>query len=129
MENIPENSPVSQKTSFLQSMVKAEKVSQEGSAVIDQMRGHALKHLTDLDKRKRNEEAAIAEEIKRKQEEIEEILRKKKEEEQLKRLEFAEEKINEENEGNKGADKEKPTKINDGSTRNTSRNKRKTNKH
>ena len=81
-----ENTTESQKKSFLKSMIKAEKISQEGSAILDQVRGHALKHLSDLDIRKKEEEAAIAEEIKKKQEEIEEILRKKKEEEQLKRL-------------------------------------------
>ena len=54
-----ENTTESQKKSFLKSMIKAEKISQEGSAILDQVRGHALKHLSDLDIRKKEEEADI----------------------------------------------------------------------
>ena len=91
----------------MQSMIKAEKVSQTGSKVIEQVRNHSLKYLSDLDENKKKEERAIALELEKKQKEIEVILRKKKEEEHLKRLEFEEERIKEENERMKLAAEEK----------------------
>ena len=90
----------------MQSMLKAEKVSQRSTSIIDQARTHSDISLPNLNEKK-TDETAIAWELQRKQREIEDILNKKKEEEQLKRLEFEEERIKEENEKLKTAAEEK----------------------
>ena len=96
-----------EKRNFMESMLKAEKISQDTTSLIDNVRNHSLKHLSDLNETKKKEETAIALELQKKQKEIEDILRKKREEEHLKRLEFEEERIKEENEKLKLAAEEK----------------------
>ena len=91
----------------MESMLKAENISQDTTSLIDNVRNHSLKHLSDLNETKKKEETAIALELQKKQKEIEDILRKKREEEHLKRLEFEEERIKEENEKLKLAAEEK----------------------
>ena len=98
--------PKLHKKTFMQSMLKAEKISQNSTSMIDQARTHCdirLQNVSD----KKTDEAAISRELQKKQQEIENILNKKKEEEQLKRLEFEEERIKEENEKLKTAAEEK----------------------
>ena len=82
--------PKLHKKTFMQSMLKAEKISQDSTSMIDQARAHCDIHLPNMGEKK-TDEAAISMELQRKQQEIENILIKKKEEEQLKRLEFEEE--------------------------------------
>ena len=95
------------KQSFLQSMLKAEQISKESSVISDIARLHSpMTTLEDKNKRKK-EDFAIAQELHKKQEEIENILKKKRDEEQIKRLEFEEERIKEENEKLKLAAEEK----------------------
>ena len=98
--------PKQQKKNFMHSMLKAERISQSSTSIIDQARTHCDKQIPSISAKK-SEEAAIAKELQRKQQEIEIILNKKKEEEQLKRLEFEEERIKEENEKLKIAAEEK----------------------
>ena len=98
--------PKLHKKTFMQSMLKAEKISQDSISMIDQARAHCDIHLPNMGEKK-TDEAAISMELQRKQQEIENILIKKKEEEQLKRLEFEEERIKEENEKLKTAAEEK----------------------
>ena len=101
-----QRTPKLHKKTFMQSMLKAEKVSQKSTSIIDQARTHCDIHPPNLSDKK-TDETAIARELQRKQQEIENILIKKKEEEQLKRLEFEEERIKEENEKLKTAAEEK----------------------
>ena len=98
--------PKLHKKTFMQSMLKAEKVSKKSTSIIDQARTHCDIRPPNLSEKK-TDETAIARELQRKQQEIENILIKKKEEEQLKRLEFEEERIKEENEKLKTAAEEK----------------------
>ena len=62
------------------------------------VRSHRVKELQDLKETDRKAERAIKSELERKQQEVEGILKKKKDEEHLKRLEFEEQRIKEENE-------------------------------
>merc|ERR1711879_1059432 len=99
-DNSRSTTPKQQKKNFMHSMLKAERISQSSTSIIDQARTHCDKQIPSISAKK-SEEAAIAKELQRKQQEIEIILNKKKEEEQLKRLEFEEERIKEENESSK----------------------------
>ena len=65
---------------------------------MDGVRSHRVKELQDLKETDRKAERAIKSELERKQQEVEGILKKKKDEEHLKRLEFEEQRIKEENE-------------------------------
>ena len=80
----------------MESMLKAEKISQDTTSLIDNVRNHSLKHFEQLTETKKKDENSIAFELQKKQKEIEDILKKKREEEHLKRLEFEEERIKEE---------------------------------
>ena len=68
------------------------------TARIDGVRSHRVKQVEDIKEVDRKAERAIATELERRQQEVEDILKKKKEEEHLKRLEFEEQRIKEENE-------------------------------
>ena len=68
------------------------------TARIDGVRSHRVKQVEDIKEVDRRAERAIAGELERRQQEVEDILKKKKEEEHLKRLEFEEQRIKEENE-------------------------------
>jgi len=83
---------------FVDSMLKAEQVSAEITRKMDGVRSHRVKELQDLKETDRKAERAIKSELERKQQEVEGILKKKKDEEHLKRLEFEEQRIKEENE-------------------------------
>ena len=64
---------------------------------MDIVRQHRVKNLQDINETDRKAERAIASELGKRQKEVEDILRKKKDEEHLKRLEFEEQRIKEEN--------------------------------
>merc|ERR1719454_876081 len=83
---------------FVDSMLKAEQVSAEITRKMDGVRSHRVKELQDLKETDRKAERAIKSELERRQQEVEGILKKKKDEEHLKRLEFEEQRIKEENE-------------------------------
>jgi len=114
-ENITnvENVPSTHRKTFLESMLKAENISKESFARIDQIRNHKLKELKDLDEIKKHEEIAITLELEKKQKEVEEILKKKKEAEHFKRLEFEENRIRKESEKMKKAAEQKKRREED----------------
>ena len=74
------------------------KVSADITRKMEGVRSHRVKELQDLKETDRKAERAIKSELERKQQEVEGILKKKKDEEHLKRLEFEEQRIKEENE-------------------------------
>jgi hypothetical protein len=82
-----------QRKAFLESMLKAESVSKESFARIDQIRNHKLKQLKDLDETKKRDTFVLTHELENKQREFEAIAEKKKEEEYLRNLEFQDKKV------------------------------------
>ena len=82
-----------QRKAFLESMLKAESVSKESFARIDQIRNHKLMELKDLDETKKRDKFVLTHELENKQREFEAIAEKKKEEENLKYLEFEDKKV------------------------------------
>ena len=82
-------------------------MSQAVTAQMDAVRQHRVKNLQDINETDRKAERAIASELEKRQKEVEDILRKKKDEEHLKRLEFEEQRIKEENDKMKKEAEEK----------------------
>ena len=66
-----------QRKTILESMLKAESVSKESCARIDQIRNHKLKELKDLDETKNQDKFVLTSELKNKQREFEAIAEKK----------------------------------------------------
>ena len=92
---------------FVDSMLRAEKVSAAVTARVEEHRQHRVRGMEEIKEVDRKAERAIAAELQRRQVEVEDILRKKKEEEHLKRLQFEEQRIKEEKEKMKKDSEEK----------------------